>query len=110
MSAGQRFTGVLASCDGMVSGQGYQVVVGGDLLKKSKPAPDIYLMTCERMGVLPKNTYAVEDSYNGIRSAHSAGLHPVMVPDLTPATEEMRSLSVAVFEDLFGVKDYFAKM
>ena len=29
MSAGQRFTGVLASCDGMVSGQGYQVVVGG---------------------------------------------------------------------------------
>ena len=28
MSAGQRFTGVLASCDGMVSGQGYQVVVG----------------------------------------------------------------------------------
>lgn len=88
----------------------FQVVVGGDLLKKSKPAPDIYLMTCERMGVLPKNTYAVEDSYNGIRSAHSAGLHPVMVPDLTPATEEMRSLSVAVFEDLFGVKDYFAKM
>ena len=32
----------------------FQVVVGGDLLKKSKPAPDIYLMTCERMGVLPK--------------------------------------------------------
>lgn len=88
----------------------FQVVVGGDLLKNSKPAPDIYLMACERMGILPENTYAVEDSYNGIRSAHSAGLHPVMVPDLTPATEEMRSLSVAVFEDLFGVKDYFAKM
>lgn len=85
----------------------FQVVVGGDLLKNSKPAPDIYLMTCERMGVLPGNTYAIEDSYNGIRSAHSAGLRPVMVPDLMPATDEMRDLSVAVFEDLFEVKRYF---
>lgn len=85
----------------------FQVVVGGDLLKNSKPAPDIYLMACERMGILPGNTYAIEDSYNGIRSAHSAGMHPIMVPDLLPATEEMQSLSEAVFEDLFQVKDYF---
>lgn len=85
----------------------FQVVVGGDLLKNSKPAPDIYLMTCERMGTLPQNTYAIEDSYNGIRSAHSAGMRPIMVPDLMPATEEMRDLSVAVFADLFEVKGYF---
>ena len=70
----------------------FQVVVGGDLLKNSKPAPDIYLMTCGRMGVVPENTYAIEDSYNGIRSAHSAGMRPIMVPDLLPATEEMRDL------------------
>ena len=88
----------------------FQAVVGGDLLKNSKPAPDIYLMTCERMGALPENTYAIEDSYNGIRSAHSAGMRPVMVPDLTPATEEMRDLSVAVFEDLIQVRDYFEAM
>lgn len=85
----------------------FQVVVGGDLLKNSKPAPDIYLMTCGRMGVVPENTYAIEDSYNGIRSAHSAGMRPIMVPDLLPATEEMRDLSVAVFADLFAVKTYF---
>lgn len=85
----------------------FQVVVGGDLLKNSKPAPDIYLMACERMGVLPGNTYAIEDSYNGIRSAHNAGMHPIMVPDLLPATEEMQSLSEAVFEDLLQVKGYF---
>lgn len=88
----------------------FQTVVGGDLLKNSKPAPDIYLMTCERMGVLPQNTYAIEDSYNGIRSAHSAGLHPVMAPDMMPATEEMRDLSEARFEDLFQVREYFEKM
>ncbi|MCM1268703.1 MAG: HAD family phosphatase [Bacteroidales bacterium] len=88
----------------------FRVVVGGDLLKNSKPAPDIYLMACERMGVRPEDTYAIEDSYNGIRSAHSAGLHPIMVPDMMPDTEEMRLLSDAVFSDLFQVKEYFSKM
>ena len=88
----------------------FQTVVGGDLLKNSKPAPDIYLMTCGRMGVSPVNAYAIEDSYNGIRSAHSAGLHPVMVPDMLPATEEMRSLSEKVFADLFQVKEYFVDL
>lgn len=88
----------------------FQVVVGGDQLKNSKPAPDIYLMTCERMGVLPEHTYAIEDSYNGIRSAHSAGMRPIMVPDLMPATEEMRQLSVAVFADLVEVKGYLENM
>lgn len=87
----------------------FQTVVGGDLIKSSKPAPDIYLLTCERMGVTPGKAYAIEDSYNGIRSAHSAGLRPIMVPDMMPATEEMRGLSEAVFEDLFQVKEYFEK-
>lgn len=85
----------------------FQVVVGGDLLKNSKPAPDIYLMTCEKMGVPSENAYAIEDSYNGIRAAHSAGMHPIMVPDMLPATEEMRGLSEAVFTDLFQVREYF---
>ncbi len=88
----------------------FKVVVGGDQLKNSKPAPDIYLMACERMGVPPENTYAVEDSYNGIRSAHSAGLTPIMVPDMMPATEEMRTLSEAVFTDLFEVMAYLAEI
>lgn len=86
----------------------FQVVVGGDQLKHSKPAPDIYLMTCDKMGVKPQNAYAVEDSYNGIRSAYHAGMKPVMVPDLLPATEEMYQMSEAVFEDLLQVKEYFA--
>ena len=44
--------------------------------------------------VPPAEAYAVEDSYNGIRSAHSAGLHPVMIPDLLPSTPEMEQLQV----------------
>lgn len=84
----------------------FQVVMGGDQLKRSKPEPDIYLMTCERLGIRPDNAFAIEDSYNGIRAAFSAGMKPVMVPDLLMPTEEMREKSVAVLEDLLQVKDW----
>jgi len=87
----------------------FQVVIGGDQLKRSKPEPDIYLMACEKMGVSPEDAYAIEDSHNGIRAAYSAGMMPIMVPDLLPATEEMREKSIAVFEDLFQVKQFFAE-
>ncbi len=87
----------------------FRVVVGGDQLKRSKPEPDIYLMACEKMGISPENAYAVEDSYNGIRAAYSAGMMPIMVPDLLPATEEMREKSIAVFDDLLQVKRFFVE-
>ncbi|MCM1253109.1 MAG: HAD family phosphatase [Clostridium sp.] len=85
----------------------FEVMVGGDQLKNSKPSPDIYLMACEAMGVAPKDAYAIEDSYNGIRAAYAAGMMPVMVPDILPATEEMKKMSVVVLEDLLQVRDYF---
>lgn len=82
----------------------FGVVMGGDQLKGSKPEPDIYLMTCEKLGVRPAHSYAIEDSYNGIRSAYSAGMKPIMVPDLLAPTEEMREKSVVILEDLLQVK------
>ncbi len=84
----------------------FQAVTGGDQLKRSKPEPDIYLMACEKLGVGPEETYAVEDSYNGIRAAHSAGMMPVMVPDLLQPTEEMYEKSEAVLEDLVCVREW----
>ena len=84
----------------------FRVVMGGDQLEHSKPAPDIYLMTCEKMNANPCRCYAVEDSYNGIRAAHSAGVRPIMVPDMLPPTEEMRDKSVAVLDDLLQVRDW----
>ncbi len=85
----------------------FQVVMGGDQLKRSRPESDIYLMTWEKMGVDPKYAYAIEDSYNGIRSAYSAGMKPIMVPDLLVPTEEMEEKSVVVLEDLHKVREWF---
>lgn len=80
--------------------------VGGDAVKISKPAPEIYLLACRSFGFAPENTFAIEDSFNGIRAAHAAGMRPVMVPDIVTADEEMRSLSEKICADLFEVMDY----
>jgi len=84
----------------------FSVVIGGDQIVNSKPAPDIYLLACRELGVDPEETFAVEDSYHGIRSAHRAGMRPIMVPDLLPATEEMEGLCEVIKEDLLQVKEY----
>ena len=48
---------------------------------------------------------ALEDSHNGVRAAHAAGMMTIMVPDLLEATEEMQRMCVAVAQTLHGVGD-----
>lgn len=78
----------------------------GDMLERSKPEPDIYLMACDKLGVKPEEAIAIEDSFNGIRSAYRAGMFPIMIPDLMQPDEEMRELAGRIFESLFGVKEW----
>ena len=84
----------------------FSVVITGDMIEHSKPRPDIYLMACDRLGVQPEEAYAIEDSPNGIRSAHAAGMCPIMVPDMIEPDEEMKRLSFLIRKDLFEVRDY----
>lgn len=81
-------------------------IICGDMVSRSKPAPDIFLKACEELNVSPSDSYAIEDSYNGIRAAHAGGLHPIMVPDLLPADEEMQSLAEIVLPNLTSVMEY----
>lgn len=76
----------------------------GEMVEHSKPNPEIYLMACKSIGMKPEECVAIEDSLNGIRSAHAAGLHPIMVIDKVQPTEEIRGMCEAVFESLEEVK------
>ena len=61
-----------------------------------KPAADIYLLAASRLGVLPGNCTAIEDSEMGVRAANAAGMAVIQVPDLVPASELTRSLAQVV--------------
>lgn len=83
----------------------FSVIVGHGDYARSKPAPDPFLRAAERLGVTPGRCLALEDSHNGVRSAASAGMMTIMVPDLLAPTEEIRALCTAVARDLHEVRD-----
>ena len=48
----------------------------------------------------------IEDSFNGIRAAAAAGMHPIMVPDMLPPDEEMERLAEVILPDLAAALRY----
>lgn len=87
----------------------FEIVIGGDIVEHSKPEPDIYLIACEELGTEPAETYAIEDSPNGIRAAYRAGMKAIMVPDMIIPEEEIKKMTYHICRDLLEVKDYLAK-
>ena len=81
----------------------FDQIVCGDMVAKSKPEPDIYLTAAKKLGVNPSHCYAIEDSYNGIRSAHSAGMDVIMIPDMLPANREMEEICCDILDSLLQV-------
>jgi HAD superfamily hydrolase (TIGR01509 family) len=80
------------------------VVAAGDYAR-GKPNPDPFLTAAARLAVEPALCLALEDSHNGVRAAHVAGMMTVMVPDLLEATDEMREKCLAVAESLHHVRE-----
>jgi HAD superfamily hydrolase (TIGR01509 family) len=83
----------------------FRAVVGREDVDRHKPHPDPYLEAARRLGVAPGGCLALEDSHNGVRAAHAAGMMTVMVPDLLAPTDEMHGLCVHVLESLHEVRD-----
>lgn len=83
--------------------QYFDALITGDMVENGKPHPEPYLLAAEKLEVNPEYCLALEDSYNGVRSAHAAGMQTIMVPDLLASNAEMEALSIAVMKDMFEV-------
>lgn len=58
------------------------VTVAADEVENPKPAPDLYLTACSRLGVAPAEALALEDSATGVQAARAAGMRTIAVPTL----------------------------
>jgi HAD superfamily hydrolase (TIGR01509 family) len=87
---------------------GFITIIGGDDVAKGKPHPEPYATAAARLGIAPGTALALEDSHNGILSAHAAGVPVIMVPDLLPATAEIAPRLLAVADDLNQVSRWLA--
>lgn len=82
-------------------------IICADMVELGKPAPDIYAYACQQLGLDPKETFAVEDSPNGIKSAYGAGCNVIMVPDLTEPDEELMKMLYARVDKLTDIIELF---
>lgn len=62
-------------------------VLAGDIVARKKPAPDIYRLTLERLGMAPGEALVVEDSRQGLLAAVGAGIGCIVTPSSYTAGE-----------------------
>jgi beta-phosphoglucomutase family hydrolase len=55
-------------------------LTSGEEVAESKPAPDVFLLAAKRLNMPPENCLVVEDTYNGLQAARSAGMKCLVVP------------------------------
>ena len=87
----------------------FEVICAGDSVPNKKPAPDIYLMTLELLGLPAEDCVAIEDSSNGLQSSCSAGIPTVITPSIytndqnfAAASLVTNNLSEVDFAELFA--------
>ncbi len=83
----------------------FDVVVCGDEVENSKPAPDVFLKAAKKLGTDPERCLVLEDSPNGIRAGSGAGCKVVMIPDLDHPTEEIIKLCLKICDNLSDIME-----
>lgn len=70
----------------------FDELVCAEDVERGKPYPDPFIKAAEKLGMNPGECMALEDSINGIKSAYTAGMVTVMIPDLIEPTDEIRPM------------------
>ena len=72
----------------------------GAEVKNGKPAPDVFLLAAERLGVEPKKCLVLEDSKAGVIAGSSAGAKVIMVPDMFKPDDECKEKAYKIVNNL----------
>jgi HAD superfamily hydrolase (TIGR01509 family) len=88
----------------------FHAVVTGSDVEHAKPAPDIYLLAAQRLGVPPSQCLVLEDSIPGVRAALAAGMTPIQIPDLVVPDQAARALGHRVMDSLVQARHAIASV
>lgn len=90
---------LLATTFGSESHDLFEVVCAGDSVPNKKPAPDVYLLALEKLGLPAESCIAIEDSRNGLLSSHAAGIATIVTPGIYTRDQDF-SEAVLVIDNL----------
>ncbi len=79
----------------------FEATVSSEEVERGKPAPDVFLEAARRLGLEPSRCAAIEDSANGIRSAHAAEMRVLAIPNRHyPPSADALALADVVLDSL----------
>ena len=79
----------------------FEATVSSEEVARGKPAPDVFLEAARRLGVQSEQCAAIEDSGNGIRAAHAAGMRVIAIPNRRyPPPAEALTLAEIVIDSV----------
>jgi HAD superfamily hydrolase (TIGR01509 family) len=87
---------ILRNAAGPERAERFDLVLAGDVVAHKKPAPDIYLLAVEKLGVSPADILVIEDSRNGLEAAHAAGLRCLVTVNGYTETEDFSEAMMVV--------------
>ncbi len=76
----------------------FAAIAAGDDAPRKKPAPDVYLLALERLGLPANACVALEDSRNGLLAAKAAGLRCIVSPSLYSRGEDFAAADLRLDE------------
>jgi len=74
----------------------FEVIVAGDMVPHKKPAPDVYELTLERLGISASEAIAFEDSAVGLRAARAAAIATIITPSIYTQGEDFNGAAAVV--------------
>ena len=78
----------------------FSVAIGGDMVKQTKPNPDIFLLAAEKLGVEPKDCIVVGDTPADVLAGTAAGMQVILIPDCVPANAQTTALSWKILDSI----------
>ena len=83
----------------------FHAIVGGDMVQRGKPEPDIFLKAAEICGASPENCVVVGDTPADALGGTAAGMDVILIPDQVPANEQTIQLSRKILKNLNRLPD-----
>ena len=88
----------------------FDIIIGGDSVSCGKPSAEPYLKAAKELGFTPSDCIAVEDSANGIKSVHNAGIKCVYIKDVSNVPPEVTALAEYKAESLDEIIEIIEKI
>ncbi|MCR4950887.1 MAG: HAD family phosphatase [Solobacterium sp.] len=85
------------------------VIASGTEIEHGKPAPDLFLLAADLLGLAAEDCYVFEDAYNGVQAGAASGAATIMIPDSLEPNEEMRAITAGIYPSLLAAMKAISK-